>query len=182
MKLNEGLSWDCDVYIITELVKQVNKTPYLNRLKQFFLRLLRNNLFFGKTKYTLSNDCVICGKHPEKRIPALMVCEVTTSLVECLSHFLCEANLLIQGKQIECFLYKCYKFNSVENISLVILWDFMYKARFTPEKYAASGFFTYLYHKLVWIKLLAPNLKLGCMSMANALVNNNVVRQYSSDV
>ena len=44
----EGLSWDCDVFIITELVRQVNKTPYLNRIKQFFLRLLRNNLFFGK--------------------------------------------------------------------------------------------------------------------------------------
>ena len=178
----EGLSWDCDVFLITELVKQVNKTPYLNRLKQFFLRLLRNNLFFGKTKYALSPTCVICGKHPEKRIPALMVCEVTTSLVDRLSHFLSEANLLNQGSQIECFLYKFYKFNSVENLSLVILWDFMYKARFTPEKYAASGFFSYLYHKLNWIQLLAPNLKLGCISMANALLNNNVVRYYNSDI
>ena len=137
----EGLIWDCDVFLITELVKQVNKTPYLNKLKQFFLRLLRNNLFFGKTKYAPSPTCVICDKHPEKRIPALMVCEVTISLVGRLSHFLSEANLLSQGDQIECFLYKFYRFNSVENISLVILWDFMYKARFTPEKHAASGFF-----------------------------------------
>ena len=111
-----------------------------------------------------------------------MVCEVKTSLVERLSHFLCEANLLNQGSQIECFLYKCYKFNSVENISLVILWDFMYKARFTPEKHAASGFFTYLYHKLIWIQMLAPNLKLGCISLTNALLNNNVVRHYNSDI
>ena len=113
---------------------------------------------------------------------ALMVCEVTTSLVDRLSHFLSEADLLNQGNQIECFLYKSYKFNSVENLSLVILWDFMYKARFTPEKYAASGFFSYLYHKLIWIQLLAPDLKLGCTSMANALLSNNVVRHYNSDV
>ena len=154
----------------------------MNRLKQFFLRLLRNNLFFGKTKYAPSPTCVICGKHPEKRIPALMVCEVTVSLVDRLSHFLREANLLSQGDEIEYFLYKFYGFNSVENLSLVILWDFMYKARFTPEKHAASGFFTYLYHKLNWIQLLAPNLKLGCVSLANALLKNNVVRHYNSDI
>merc|ERR1711891_129781 len=178
----EGLIWDCDVFLITELVKQVNKTPYLNRLKQFFLRLLINNLFFGKTKYAPSPTCVICGKHPEKGTPALMVCEVTISLVDRLSHFLSEANLLSQGNLIECFLYKFYMFNSVENLSLVILWDFMYKARFTPEKYVASGFFNYLYHKLMWIQLLAPNLKLGCVSLANALLNNNVVQHYNSDI
>ena len=177
----EGLIWDCDVAIITELVKQVNKTPYLNRLKQFFLRLLRNNLYFGKTKYAPALSCVICDKHPEKRIPALFVCEISTSLVDRLSHYLSEANLLSQGDQIECFLYKSYQFNSVENISLVTLWDFMYKARFTPEKHAASGFFNYLYNKLGWIQLLAPNLKLGCVSLANALLNNNVVRHYNFD-
>ena len=177
----EGLAWDCDVFLITELVKQVNKTPYLNRLKQFFLQLLRNNLFFGKTKYA-SPDCVICGKHPEKRFPALMVCEVTISLVDRLSYYLREANHLSQGDVIECFLYKSYKFNSVENLSLVILWDFMYKVRFTPEKHAASSFFSYLYHELVWFQLLAPDLKLGFMSLANTLLNNNDGRQYNSDV
>ena len=89
---------------------------------------------------------------------------------------------VICGKHPECFFYKFYGFNSVENLSLVILWDFMYKARFTPEEHAASGFFTYLYHKLNWIQLLAPNLKLGCVSLANALLNNNVVRHYNSDI
>jgi hypothetical protein len=127
---SEGLNWDCEIIQIIEIVKQVNKTPYLNRLKQFFLRLLRNNLFFGKSKHNLSPTCVICGKHPEKRIPALMICEVTVSLIKRLSHFLREAGLLCQGDNIECFLYKAYGFNSIENLSLVILWDFIYKARF----------------------------------------------------
>ena len=167
---SKGLSWDCDMQHIIEIVKQVNRTPYLNRLKQFFLRLLRNNLFFGKTRYNISPTCVVCGKHPEKRIPALMICEVTVSLVKRLSHFLREAGLLCQGDNIECFLYKAYRFNSIENLSLVILWDFIYKARFTPEKYVASGFFSYLYHKISWIQMLAPNLKLGFTSLANALI------------
>merc|ERR1711989_210288 len=89
-----GFSWECDVHDIVDIVKQVNRTPYYNRLKQFFLRLLRNNLFFGKTKYNISPACAVCGKHPEKRIPVLMICEVTVSLVRRLTHLLKEANLL----------------------------------------------------------------------------------------
>ena len=169
------------MFLITEIVKQVNKTPYLNRLKQFFLRLLRNNLFFGKSKHNPPPSCVICGKHPEKRIPALMICEVSVSLVKQLSNFLREAGLLNQGDNIECFLYKAYKFNSIENLSLVILWDFIYKARFTPEKYVASGFFSYLYHKISWIQMLAPNLKLGFTSLANALIKSNTIRYLNPD-
>ena len=110
-----------------------------------------------------------------------MICEVAVSLAKRLTHFLREAGLLCHGDNIECFLYKAYGFNTIENLSLVILWDFIYKARFTPEKYAASGFFSYLYHKLNWIQLLAPNLKLGCASLANALIKSNVIRYYNSD-
>ena len=178
---SEGLSWDCTMFHIIEIVKQVNKTPYLNRLKQFFLRLLRNNLFFGKSKHNPSPTCVVCGKHSEKCIPALMICEVTVSLVKRLTYLLREADLLCHGDNIECFLYKAYGFNTVENLSLVILWDFIYKARFTPEKYAASGFFGYLYHKLSWIQTLAPNLKLGFTSLANALIKSNVIRYCNPD-
>ena len=153
----------------------------MNRLKQFFLRLLRNNLFFGKTKYDPSPTCVICGKHPEKRIPALLSCEVTVSLVRHLTHSLREADLLCQGDNIECFLFKGYGFNTIENLSLVILWDFIYKARFSPEKYVASRFFGYLYHKLSWIQMLAPNLKLGFISLANALMRNHDIRYCNPD-
>ena len=68
---------------------------------------------------------MVCGKHSEKRIPALMICEVTVSLVKHLTYLLREADLLCQGDNIECFLYKAYGFNTVENLSLVILWDFI---------------------------------------------------------
>ena len=179
---NEGLSWDCDTQHIVEIVKQVNKTPYLNRLKQFFLRLLRNNLFFGKTKHNISPACVVCGKHPEKRIPALLVCEVTVSLVRRLTFFLKEANLLSNDDNIECFLYKAHKFNTAQNLSLVILWDFMYKARFSHEKYPASRFFSYLNNKIRWVQLLAPNLKSEFSSLSNALLKCQAIKQYSPDI
>merc|ERR1711888_254978 len=70
---SEGLNWDCDEYEIIMRIKQVYKTPYMNRLKQFFLRLLRNNLYIGKVSHgnPLPLTCTTCGKHPEKRFPIL---------------------------------------------------------------------------------------------------------------
>ena len=123
---------------------------------------------------------MICGKHPEKRIPILFTCEVTISLVKKLIHALNEADLLSEGSNIECFLFKEYSFNTVENLSLVTLWDYIYKARFTPEKYLASMFFRYLHYKLGQIELLAPNLKLGLWSLSNALRNNHDIRYDNS--
>ena len=47
---DEGMDWECNEYTVLKTVMQVLKTPYLNRLTQFYLRLIRNNLFFGKKK------------------------------------------------------------------------------------------------------------------------------------
>ena len=178
---NEGLDWECDEYNIIKIVKQVYRTPYLNRLRQFFLRLLRNNLYIGKTNYGFSPTCVICGKHPEKCIPILLTCEVTVSLVRQLIHSLKEADLLNDGSNIECFLFKGYCFNTIENLSLVTLWDFIYKARFTPEKHSVSMFFRYLHYKLSQVQLLAPNLKLGLVSLLNAIKRNHNIRYNDPD-
>ena len=124
----------------------------------------------------------MCGKHPEKRIPALLICEVTVSLVRRLTFFLKEANLLSNDDNIECFLYKAHKFNTAQNLSLVILWDFMYKAWFSNEKYPASRFFSYLNNKISWVQLLAPNLKSEFSSLANALLKCQATKQYNPDI
>ena len=42
------LEWEYDEESLVNIVIEILKTPYLNRLKQFMLRLLRNNLFLGK--------------------------------------------------------------------------------------------------------------------------------------
>ena len=111
-----------------------------------------------------------------------MICEVTVSLVRHLTYLQKEANLLSYDDSIECFLYKAYKFNTVQNLSLVMLWDFMYKARFSHEKYPASRFFSYLNNKISWVQLLAPDLKSEFSSLANALLKCQATKQYSPDI
>ena len=79
----EGIEWEYDEDEVLKTVIQVLKTLYLNRLKQFFIRLLRNNLISGK-KYQniVSSDpkrCFICGKHPKKSAPLLFLRESSTS-------------------------------------------------------------------------------------------------------
>ena len=53
-------------------VKEILKMPYLNRLKQFLLRLLRNNLLLGKraekNKNPEESKCYICSEHKESRV------------------------------------------------------------------------------------------------------------------
>ena len=111
-----------------------------------------------------------------------MICEVTVSLVKRLTHLLKEANLLSHDDSIECFLYKAYKFNTVQNLSLVMLWDFMYKARFSHEKYPASRFFSYLGNRISWVQTLAPDLKSEFSSLANVLLKNNASQYNNSDI
>ena len=85
-------------------------------------------------------------------------------------HALKEASLLRDDDAIECFLFRPYGFNSVQNISLVLLWDYMYKARFQHEKYLASNFFGYLRKKINDLILLTPVLASELVSFANALL------------
>ena len=137
---NESIDWEYDEVRILHIVKQVYKTPYLNRLKQFFLRLLRNNLFLGNRNQKLSSSdpylCFMCSKHPERHVPILYSCEVVKGLIYKLVEILRGANLLKNGASIEVFLFKEYDFNSIENLALVTLWDFVYKARFDPDRYS----------------------------------------------
>ena len=70
----------------------------------------------------------------------IIVKEMTAKLI----HILKEAGLLALGDKIEMFLFADYDFNSIKNLILITLWDFVYKARFSPEKYSMSMFTKYL--------------------------------------
>ena len=87
--------------------------------------------------------CTICGKHPAKCVTILFSCEVVKGLTNQLIGTLREAGLLGKGTCIEVLLFKEYDFNSIENLTLVTLWDFVYKARFTPDKYSTCRFTRY---------------------------------------
>ena len=60
-------------------VKEILKMPYLNRLKQFLLRLLRNNLLLGNraksVKNTNEDNCYICNEHRETRTRVFLGCK-----------------------------------------------------------------------------------------------------------
>ena len=60
-------------------VKEILKMPYLNRLRQFLLRLLRNNLLSGKraekVKHSEESKCNICGEHKESRVMLFLGCK-----------------------------------------------------------------------------------------------------------
>ena len=164
----EGIDWEYDECEVLKFVMHVLRTPYLNRLKQFFFRLIRNNLFLGKRgqKITVSdpNLCFMCGKHPERRVPLLYSCDVVKGLTQTLIEVLKRANLLKNGIYIEVFLFKYYDFNSIEN-----LWDYIYKSKFDSERYSAIKFEYYLKQNIDQLALLSPNLKLGSQAAVNVL-------------
>ena len=118
--LDEGMTWDCNEYDVITRVKQIHKTPYCNRLKQFYLRLIRNSLYIGKNNNT-TPSCFICAKHPERRIPIMFTCQPVKSLTLTLIKILKTAGLLILGDTIEMFLFTEYEFDSVENLVLITL-------------------------------------------------------------
>ena len=180
------MSWEYNEFEILTIVKQVYRTPYLNRLKQFFLHLLRNNLYIGRKNHS-SNSldphmCIVCGKHPEKRIPILFSCGTVIVLTNQLVSVLREAGLLERGSNIEAFLFKGYNFNSIENLTLVTLWDFIYKARFNPEKHSTCKFTRYLQYKVDGFVMLAPNLKLGFWLVSNVLKRKINTQYDGSDI
>ena len=70
----------------------------------------------------------------------LYSCEVVKKLTQALIEILKRANLLKNGIYIEVFLFKFYDFNSIENLSLVLLWNYIYKLKFDIERYSAIKF------------------------------------------
>ena len=73
------------------------------------------------------------------------------------------------GANIEVFLFKQYEFNSIENPALVTLWDYVYKAKFDPDRYSTIKFEGYLMWNIDCLALLSPNLKLESQAVSKVL-------------
>ena len=84
--------------------------------------------------------------------------------------------MLRLGDNIEMFLFSEYEFDSVENLVLITLWDYVYKIRFNPEKYLICMFTKYLKFKIDYFALVSCSLKHGC------LLVSNVLEKYNNDV
>ena len=139
------------------------------------IRLIRNNLYIGKNSQA-NSSCFICDKHPEKRFPVMFTCEPVKNLTSKVIHILKLAGLLRLGDNIEMFLFSEYAFDTVENLVLITLWDYIYKLRFNPEKYSICIITKYLKIKVDYFSLVSCSLKLRCLLVSSALVkcNNDV--------
>ena len=85
------------------MVKKVMSLDYFNRIKQFMIRLFRNNLFLGNKYNSMQKgaivNCFVCGNHPEKHKEVM-------------------------------FLFKNYPINSIDNISLMFTWKHIYNFKY----------------------------------------------------
>ena len=69
-EFDNEFKYDSNEYM--KIVMEVIKMPYLNRLKQFMLRLMQNNLLLGKRAEKVENPeeslCYLCNNHKETRV------------------------------------------------------------------------------------------------------------------
>ena len=66
-------------------------------------------------------------------------------------------------------MFSEYDFNLIENLSLVSLWNYIYKLKFSTEKYAEIKFSGFLKQIIRQLALLTPNLKLESQAVLNVL-------------
>ena len=156
--LDLGLTWSCSEHDVVTRVKQVNRTRYFNRLKQFYLRLMRNNLYLGKIS-NAKNLWFIFEKHPKRRFPVMFTCEPVRDLTAKVIQILKSAGLLRLGDNIEMFLFSEYTFDTLENWVPFTLWDYLYKLRFCPEKYSICMFTRYLKIKVNHFSIVSPKTR-----------------------
>ena len=102
-------------------------------------------------------------------MPLLYSCKVVKSLTQDLIDILKRANLLRFWDHIETFLFKINNFNSIENLSLVELWNYIYKSKFNTEKYSAIKFRYYLKQNVSQSRLLSPSLKSESQAVINVI-------------
>ena len=103
----------------------------------------------------------------------MLTCEPVKCLTEKLIDILKTAGMLRLGDNFEMFLFSEYGFDSVENLILITLWDYVYKIRYDPEKYSICRFTKYLKFKIEYFALVSCSLKLGCLLVLNALEKHN---------
>ena len=93
-----------------KIVMQIIKMPFLNRLKQFMLKLLRNNLYLGKRAYKVKNPevslCYLCNDHRENRSSLFLGCDMVKKQVQFLIRVLIKAGFLQNGNKMGLFIFE----------------------------------------------------------------------------
>ena len=100
-EFDDGLEYDGD-----EFMKIMS---FLNRLKQFMLKLLRNNLYLGKRAIKIKNCeesmCFLCKNHRESRVLLLLGCETVKKLLQFLIRILKKTGCLENGSRVGLYIF-----------------------------------------------------------------------------
>ena len=106
-------------------VNRLMNIRYFNRIKQFMIRLYRNNLY-SRNKYgnkTSPNTCYACNNHRESRVELLVNCNITNKVLHLMIRVLRKAGCLNIGCKMDMFLFDRYPVDSIANITLMFTWN-----------------------------------------------------------
>ena len=149
----DNLDYENDSYM--KYVKQILKMPYLNRLRQFLLRLLRNNLLLGNRAKDVKNDnndyCYICNDHRETRTALFLGCTIVQERTNFLIRVLNKAGFLKKGSKLSFFFFEHYGIDTIENITLATLWKYTYDNKYNEETLQNIPF-------AIWLKKTVSSL------------------------
>ena len=108
------------------MVKKIMSLDFCNRIKQFMIRLFKNNLFWGNKSKNMQKgailNCFACGNHLENCVEFMLNCARSNNILQFLIRILKKAGKLSNGCKIDMFLFRNYPINSIENISLMFTW------------------------------------------------------------
>ena len=112
--------YNTSLYIVT--VRHIMNIKYFNRIKQFMIRLYRNNLFLGhnyKNKNSITPaNCYACNNHRESRVELMLNCGTTNKLLQLVIRILKKAECLSNGCKIDMFLFDKYPVDSIEKMEI----------------------------------------------------------------
>ena len=116
-----------------KIIKSVLSMKYHNYLKQFMMKLFRNNLYFKNITSKFSDSGIICNsckEHPENR-PHFFLCEKHSTIFEKLNACFINLKLLKSSPSITPHFYNStLSINHPTNLILIFTMKFMYNLRF----------------------------------------------------
>ena len=104
-----------------------------------------------------------------KEYPFYFSAKKVKEMTQYLIRVLKKLGFLGKGHQISLFLFQNYKFNTIENLSLATLWNYIYNLKFSSEKFAGTKFSYFLKNILSQITSFPPPLSLDAQVIVDVL-------------
>ena len=130
-KANINITIDINHY--ENIIKSVLKMKHHNYLKQFMVKLFRNNLYFKNITSKLSDSGIICNsckEFPENR-PHFFLCKIHSEIIQKLFSCFVNLHLLKTAPSITPYFYNStISINHPTNLIFISTIKYMYNLRF----------------------------------------------------